>query len=348
VSSSPASETTHSAPPPVLPRRSSVSKKPPPPIVAPKPRIGQSTRQVPASASGEVKNQPQSQFAMNLATIKSGRNALNRMGVSDKQIMQGAARAANGAMAQSKSQQNGNSYNGAMVQSKSQQNGDSYSGAFNSFNSIKNALVGQEQPPVVSMATKPKPSPKPAVSRPPVVAPKPRAPMTNSGTKPSSFNISSKFTLFAQNVPEDIPLNLATGWFFQESDSKVIPYLVQQQDRVMYKASGNMASLGMGSWIFTYIFAIRWTNSLSRTWVRLQWKTDAPMETIESEQTHKGPPSPLRREELVKYSELYGPHVVQWCTERIGQRVGNGECWTVNLPNVHSKLTGNSLPKVHC
>ncbi|PGH06107.1 hypothetical protein AJ79_06641, partial [Helicocarpus griseus UAMH5409] len=37
----------------------------------------------------------------------------------------------------------------------------------------------------------------------------------------------------------------------------------------------------------------------------------------------------LTEAELRRYADLYGPHVVAYCRNRVGARVGDGECWTL-------------------
>jgi hypothetical protein len=61
----------------------------------------------------------------------------------------------------------------------------------------------------------------------------------------------------------------------------------------------------------------------------LTWESSDPTGTVEAKQRHYSPPALLPSTELVKAYELYGDKIVQWCYARMGQQVGNGECWTL-------------------
>lgn len=83
------------------------------------------------------------------------------------------------------------------------------------------------------------------------------------------------------------------------------------------------------TWSYTAIFAIRWTTDLSRTFIRVTWKSTDPSHTINAKQKHFPPPLPLSSINLEKAAGLYGDSLVNFCELNMDRQVGNGECWTL-------------------
>ena len=111
-----------------------------------------------------------------------------------------------------------------------------------------------------------------------------------------------------------------------------IPYLAANPSKAISSSSvtaSGSGSAGKLTWLYTATFAIRWTTDLSRTFIRVTWSSDNPSSTIRGQQKHFPPPTPLGKEELEKAAGLYGPGIVEWCQLKMGQQVGNGECWTL-------------------
>ena len=82
-------------------------------------------------------------------------------------------------------------------------------------------------------------------------------------------------------------------------------------------------------WLYTAVFAIRWTADLSRTFVKVTWNSDDPWRSVRGRQKHFPPPALLPIRELEKAAGLYGDLIVAFCEANLGRQVGNGECWTL-------------------
>lgn len=83
------------------------------------------------------------------------------------------------------------------------------------------------------------------------------------------------------------------------------------------------------TWLYTAVFAIRWTTDLSRTFIKVTWSSDDPVRTVRAQQKHFPPPPPLGAPDLEKAAGLYGAAIVRFAQVNLGRQVGNGECWTL-------------------
>lgn len=81
--------------------------------------------------------------------------------------------------------------------------------------------------------------------------------------------------------------------------------------------------------IFFLKGAIRDNYSLVATKMYLTWDANAPGLTVKTEQKHIPPPRPLTQTELDNYRERYSESIASWCESRTGEKVCNGECWTL-------------------
>lgn len=69
---------------------------------------------------------------------------------------------------------------------------------------------------------------------------------------------------------------------------------------------------------------------LSTIKLKLTWKNDSPNPLDSLSQDLKFIPPPVATKEmLIRGNEIFGEHVASWCEVKIGQQVGNGECWTL-------------------
>ena len=131
--------------------------------------------------------------------------------------------------------------------------------------------------------------------------------------------------------PRDIPLDLQDGWFYAQP-TRVLPYLADSKAvGAQYSMKGSMASStdSPGTWVISFIYAIRWTRSLARSWVRVSWSSADPAGTVRAEQRHVGPPALLSKAQL--QNQIHGDRLATWAESKLGTQVGNGECWTVSF-----------------
>ena len=100
-------------PAPELPRRtSSVSPGPLPPRSTPSPRPPSHPRSTPSPQPPQP--QPSNQFTAGLGSVIAGRNALNKMGVSDRQILETSGRMAGAATVSSQQAKSSNGINASL------------------------------------------------------------------------------------------------------------------------------------------------------------------------------------------------------------------------------------------
>jgi hypothetical protein len=111
-----------------------------------------------------------------------------------------------------------------------------------------------------------------------------------------------------------------------------MPYLTAHASTAISTSTISASGSGSAShmiWIYTAVFAIRWTTDLSRTFIRLSWSSEDPQTTVRATQKHFPPPTPLPPADLEKCAGLYGGGVVGFARGQVGRQVGDGECWTL-------------------
>jgi hypothetical protein len=187
------------------------------------------------------------------------------------------------------------------------------------------ALLAKKPPPPLPPKKKP-PPPVPLATRPPVI---PR------GTHPSANHPS----LYATSLPNcglpattvsefpcDIDLSLDTPWF--TASPLRPPQSIDSNPNKAFRCSTSWTRTPSGRVRHTMIISILWTENMSSSKIRLTWEASAPTSTVKAEQLHFPPPEGLSAQ-LLGQMTLRGPEIVQFCEERMGTQVGNGECWTL-------------------
>ncbi|MCJ1271396.1 hypothetical protein MMC22_011296 [Lobaria immixta] len=128
-------------------------------------------------------------------------------------------------------------------------------------------------------------------------------------------------------MPQDFDLNLNSLWY-----SKTPPAFPVSS----MKAKGPCTSTYSWSWEQDFsgtrkilICAVRWTDTLATTKVRVTWKDSDPRGTVETQQMHIPPPAPLSENDLIAAHETYGQNIATWAEAVVGTTVGDGQCWTL-------------------
>ena len=128
-------------------------------------------------------------------------------------------------------------------------------------------------------------------------------------------------------MPQDFDLNLNSLWYSKNPPAFPVPSM---------KAKGPCTSTYTWSWEQDFtdtrkllICAVRWTDTLATTKVRVTWNDSDPRRTVETQQIHIPPPAPLSENELLDASKAYGQNVAAWAEAAVGMTVGDGECWTL-------------------
>jgi hypothetical protein len=129
----------------------------------------------------------------------------------------------------------------------------------------------------------------------------------------------------AEQNPLDIPLDLNTGWYKDtEAEDYEIPYF-KANPIAFVKRRVQTARDGPSIAFIRVTFACLRYADLSRTFIQIQWTPTTPPT---AKQKHFPPPVPVGAAQLLQYSQLYGPKVVDFCQSQ-KQKVGDGECWTL-------------------
>ena len=128
-------------------------------------------------------------------------------------------------------------------------------------------------------------------------------------------------------MPQDFELNLNSLWYSKIPPAFPVPSM---------KAKGPCTSTYTWSWEQDFtgtkkilICAVRWTDTLATTKVRVSWKDSDPRGTVETQQIHIPPPAPLSEKDLLDAHKAYGQNLVTWAEAVVGTTVGDGECWTL-------------------
>lgn len=181
------------------------------------------------------------------------------------------------------------------------------------------------EPPMIPASTRPPPVPR--SSRPAIVT-QPPHPITKSpyGGDTSLPNSGLPYNIIPL-IPTDLELCLETEWFI--CNPLKLPASIQDNPQKSFQYTNSWERLPSGRTRHTLIIAIMWTLNLSQTKVRLSWDASAPAATVKAQQRHSPPPIPLSEHQLEELADRNGPEIIGWCENRIGEKVGNGECWTL-------------------
>ncbi|RPB03371.1 hypothetical protein L873DRAFT_1787150 [Choiromyces venosus 120613-1] len=190
----------------------------------------------------------------------------------------------------------------------------------------------QEIKGAMSPTTKKKPPPPLPPKKKPAVLP-PRGSMSpapppipvDSRPSPSVMSVLPNNGLPSRifpEVPPDLDLELSTAWF---SKSPLrFPKSIEEIEGKMLISTSQWTRASSGRTKHTLLMASRWTMNLSTTKIKLTWDTSAPAATVKALQRHIPPPSSPPSLDVE-----WGDRIVEWVADRLGQQVGNGECWTL-------------------
>ncbi|KAI9802137.1 MAG: hypothetical protein M1833_002058 [Piccolia ochrophora] len=134
-------------------------------------------------------------------------------------------------------------------------------------------------------------------------------------------------------MSKDLDLDLASLWFTKKPVAFPPPSVAGLYPSCNYRLSQTWnARWSMSRWKMilaqTLIIDIQNSNDLSKTTIRLTWDEDNP-KRAQALQRHTPPPSPLDPQQLAAAQQRFGDRIARWCERRLGQRVGDGECWTL-------------------
>lgn len=127
---------------------------------------------------------------------------------------------------------------------------------------------------------------------------------------------------------KNLDLDLGSLWFAQTPAAFPPQSIARLAGSRGYASSSGWSSDGVRK-TYTFTGVIRHCSDLSTTKIHLTWDGANPGLTVRAEQKHLPPPRPLSTSELEDYREQYSDRVANWCESRLGQQVGNGECWTL-------------------
>ncbi|EKD11812.1 GMP synthase [Drepanopeziza brunnea f. sp. 'multigermtubi' MB_m1] len=162
---------------------------------------------------------------------------------------------------------------------------------------------------------KKKPPPPPAKKKELMGRKEPLPPPIPMSTKPKPQSSSSR------DRPVDLDLDLQSLWFV---DGKFPPSTINTR---IYSSTSGWESSGSRKKHYKVIH-MRFPD-LSSSKIRITWDSSNPGYTVKAEQRHTPPPRPLSRQELEDCRAKYSDSIAAWCESKMGQQVGNGECWTL-------------------
>ncbi|KAI5855195.1 hypothetical protein BZA05DRAFT_390801 [Tricharina praecox] len=189
------------------------------------------------------------------------------------------------------------------------------------------------QPP--PLPAKKKPPPPPPKKKPILATPSPPPPPIPAASRPHQSSSLAKCSSLpncghptdtVSELPCDLDLSLEQEWF--TTSLMRFPPSIHNNPYKAYRTSNSWTRSAAGRAKHTLLLSLLWTQNLSYTLIRLTWDASAPAATVKAEQRHFPPPPPLSAQEL-HTQEGRGHEIVEWCEQRIGTQVGNGECWTL-------------------
>lgn len=184
----------------------------------------------------------------------------------------------------------------------------------------------KKPPPPVPSAGRPPPPPVPLASRPPPIPCRSSPALGCPSTYVTSLPNSGLPAAAIAEIPDDLELSLETPWF--TTSPLRLPQSIDRNPCKALRYSSSWMRSPSGRTRHTLIISLLWTENLSSTKIRLTWDQSAPVHTIKAEQKHFPPPEPLTAQ-LLGQMTLRSAEIVQFCEERLGKQVGDGECWTL-------------------
>jgi len=197
------------------------------------------------------------------------------------------------------------------------------------------ARTHMQPPPLPAKKKPPPPPPRKKPALPVAATPSPPPPLIPTASRPQCAPPhTERFSLPncghpADAVPElpcDLDLSLEQEWF--AASPMRLPPSIHNNPHKACRTSSSWTRSPSGRTQHTLLLSLLWTQNLSHTLVRLTWDGSAPAATVRAEQRHSPPPPPLSRQEL-RTLEDRGHDIAEWCEQRMGAQVGNGECWTL-------------------
>lgn len=153
---------------------------------------------------------------------------------------------------------------------------------------------------------------------PPVIPRATRPSLSVSSTVLRNNGLPTQIFLETQS---EFDLCLSKAWFTK--NPLRFPPSIEAIDGKMHSFTSSWERSPSGRTKHTLILAIRWTLNLSTTKIKITWDASAPGTTAKAEQKQFPPPASAPR------PKEWGDRIVNWVRARIGQQVGNGECWTL-------------------
>ncbi|TVY85554.1 hypothetical protein LSUE1_G000054 [Lachnellula suecica] len=144
---------------------------------------------------------------------------------------------------------------------------------------------------------------------------------------PIPLSSKPKPQLTSSHEPRDLDLDLKSLWFAQ-SPPKFPPPSLGQAGKISYASSSSWSSNGARR-THTFHAVIQDNTTMARTKIIISWDASNPGVTVNAQQKHYPPPRKLSRHELDDCQQRYSGAVANWCESKMGQKVGNGECWTL-------------------
>lgn len=127
-------------------------------------------------------------------------------------------------------------------------------------------------------------------------------------------------------APKDFDLALSTLWFTTDPPLFPIPSIRAAGPTThTYAWEHEQSYLGI---LKTLILAVRFTNTMSTTKIRLTWQHSSPLTTVTASQKHIPPPPSPSAADLLHASKTYGEPLAMWAEASLHTRIGDGECWT--------------------
>jgi hypothetical protein len=187
------------------------------------------------------------------------------------------------------------------------------------------APLAKKPPPPLPPKKKP-PPPVPLATRPPVVPRQTHPSASHPSRCTTSLPNCGLPATSVSELPCDLDLSLDTPWF--TTTPLRLPQSIDRNPNKAFRCSTSWTRTPSGRVRHTMIISLLWTENMSSSKIRLTWDASAPTSTVKAEQLHFPPPEGLSAQ-LLGQMTLRGPEIVQFCEERMGTQVGNGECWTL-------------------
>ncbi|KAN0115104.1 hypothetical protein V8E51_004648 [Hyaloscypha variabilis] len=126
---------------------------------------------------------------------------------------------------------------------------------------------------------------------------------------------------------KDYDLDLKSLWF-AKSPPSFPPPTMNGNGKITYSIDSGWSRSGVRE---THMFTahVRNTVTLASSKIHLTWDASNPGVTVKAQQRHDPPPRKLSQSELESCRKRYSNTVAEWSESQMGNKVGNGECWTL-------------------